>query len=151
MPKGVWESYVQDISDVAHRLEAGEVIVAELNGRPVGTITFYPDGRQSDGGWPGSWASLRVLAVHPDCRGLGVGRRLMEECFRRCRERGIPTVGLHTSKLMAAARAMYQRMGFRRVPRLDFYPTPEMVIEAYRLDLQLATERAQSDGSTRSP
>ncbi len=135
IPEWVWQSYAQDITDVAHRLEAGEVIVAEMQGRLVGTISFYPDGRRSDEGWPEGWASLRVLAVHPDCRGLGVGRRLMEECFRRCREKGIPTVGLHTSKLMAIAREMYRRMGFQRVPQFDFHPAPEVVVEAYRLDL----------------
>ncbi|MBI4340073.1 MAG: GNAT family N-acetyltransferase [Chloroflexi bacterium] len=135
LPAWAWEEYVRDITDIRRRMENGEVIVAEIGGRLAGTITFYPDGRLTEEGWPEGWASVRVLAVHPDVRGIGVGRGLMEECFRRCRERGIRTVGLHTSRLMVVARDMYLRMGFQSAPQYDFRPAPDIVVEAFRLDL----------------
>jgi ribosomal protein S18 acetylase RimI-like enzyme len=80
------------------------------------------------------WWSVRLLAVSPAARGQGVGRLLMEECVRRSREGGGKVLGLHTTDMMAVARGMYERMGFKRVPELDFQ-LPENLIKAYRLDL----------------
>jgi ribosomal protein S18 acetylase RimI-like enzyme len=78
---------------------------------------------------------FRLLAVHPDARGRGVGRRLTEECLGRARTRGSVAVGLHTTVLMDVARAMYERMGFVRAPEHDFYPEPRFQVMAYRLTL----------------
>ena len=85
--------------------------------------------------WPATWAGFRLLAVHPDARGRGVGRLLTEECIRRARETGRAAVGLHTTMLMNVARAMYERMGFVRIPEYDFFPIPSFRVMAYRLTL----------------
>ena len=53
----------------------------------------------------------------------------------RCRKRGVRTIGLHTTVIMEVARGMYERMGFVRAPEYDFHPRPEVVVMAYRLDL----------------
>ncbi|MBM3946668.1 MAG: GNAT family N-acetyltransferase [SAR202 cluster bacterium] len=135
VPAAAWEPYFEDIADVRSRLADSELIVAEREGRIVGSVTFYPPSDSADHGWPSGWAGIRLLAVLPDTRGLGIGRVLMEECFRRCRDLGVRTVGLHTTKIMAVARAMYERMGFVRVPGYDFHPAPGVVVMGYRLDL----------------
>ena len=135
-PPEVWEGYARDIMDVRSRLDISELIVAENAGGLVGAVTFYPNATPSDqGGWPPGWTGIRLLAVHPDARGIGVGRVLMDECLRRSRLRGARTLGLHTTELMAIARGMYERMGFVRVPEFDFQPGPGVVVMAYRLDL----------------
>lgn len=131
--------------DVRSRLAVSELIVAEEHGRLVGTVTLYLEAlRSSQEGWPLDWASIRLLAVHPTYRGRGIGRALMEECVRRCREQGIATIGLHTTELMGVARRMYERMGFRRVPEFDFRPAPGVVVIAYCLDLQRPKDGAIS-------
>ena len=121
------------MSDVQSRMADSELIIAEINNHIAGAVTLYPQG--SDNGWPEGWAGIRLLAVHPDYRGQGIGRALMEECIRRCRERGTKTLGLHTTELMKVAREMYERMGFKRTHEFDFHPTPDNVVYAYRLDL----------------
>jgi ribosomal protein S18 acetylase RimI-like enzyme len=132
----VWEGYLRDIMDVRSRLGVAELIVAELAGELAGAVTLYSKASGSPReGWPEGWAGARLLAVHPSCRGRGIGRALMDECIRRCRERGIRTIGLHTTAMMGVARGMYERMGFVRVPEYDFHPRPEVVVMAYRLDL----------------
>jgi ribosomal protein S18 acetylase RimI-like enzyme len=124
------------VINVRSRLGAAELIVAELDGELAGTVTFYPEVSESiEPSWPKGWAGLRLLAVHPSCRGRGIGRALVEECLRRCRERGIRTIGLHTTVMMNVARGLYERMGFVRVPEYDFYPRKETVVMAYKLDL----------------
>ena len=137
MPPEAWKSYEADMMDVRSRLPESQLIVAELDVQLAGSVTLYLDaGRSSLEGWPEGWASVRLLAVHPKYRGHGVGRALMEECVRRCRDRGIDHIGLHTTELMAVARRMYEKMGFVRVPEFDFNPGPGTVVMAYRFDLK---------------
>ena len=132
----VWERYSRDIMDVRSRLDTSELIVAENSGRLVGAVTFYPNTSPSDqGGWPAGWTGIRLLAVHPDARGMGIGRVLMDECLRRSRLLSATALGLHTTELMAVGRSMYERMGFVRVPEFDFHPGSGLTVLAYRLDL----------------
>ena len=132
----VWERYARDIMDVRSRLDTSELIVAENSGRLVGAVTLYPNTSPSDqGGWPAGWTGIRLLAVHPDARGMGVARVLMDECLRCSRLLSATALGLHTTELMGIARGMYERMGFVRVPEYDFQAGPEVVVLGYRLDL----------------
>jgi predicted N-acetyltransferase YhbS len=132
----VWERYAQDIMDVRSRLDTSELIVAENSVRLVGAVTFYPNSFPSDhGGWPAGWTGIRLLAVHPDARGMGIARVLMDECLLRSRLRSATALGLHTTELMGIARGMYARMGFVRVPEYDFQAGPEMVVMGYGLEL----------------
>ncbi len=137
LPLEAWKFYAEDIMDVRRRLNESQLIVAELDGQLVGTVTLYLDtGHSSQKGWPNGWAGIRLLAVHPAYRGRGIGRALMEECIRRCRNQGIATIGLYTTEMMDVARRMYERMSFVRAPEFDFYPRPDAGIMAYRLDLK---------------
>ncbi len=143
-PRGLWERFLADIVDVRSRLDSADLIVAEVRGRMVGSVTFYPDGsRSAVEGWPSGWAGIRLLAVHPDARGRGIGRALMNECIRRSRAMGSQVLGLHTTRAMDVARRMYERMGFVRVPEYDFHPSPGVVVMAYRLDLWSASTPVQ--------
>jgi GNAT superfamily N-acetyltransferase len=136
VPPEVWKPYLDDIMNVRSRLPESELIVAEMAGRLVGTVTLYlkpiPSSREA---WPEGWAGIRLLAVRPGYRGKGVGRALMEECFHRCRQAKILNIGLHTTEAMDIARRMYERMGFKRIPQFDFHPRPNMVVMAYHLQL----------------
>lgn len=130
-----FDEYFVEIEDVHSRLDASVLIVAEHDGRIVGAVTYYPPTSSSGEGFPQGWASFRLLAVHPDARGLGVGRLLTDECLRRARDEGAPTMGIHTTHVMAVARDMYERIGFTRAPEYDFHPTPDFTVVAYRLEL----------------
>jgi ribosomal protein S18 acetylase RimI-like enzyme len=136
LPPPAWQAYEDEIRDVRRRLAGSTLVVAEDAGRLLGAVTYYPDAtKEKNVQWPAAWAVFRLLAVHPDARGRGVGRLLTDECVRRAREAGREALGLHTTLLMNVARAMYEGMGFVRVPELDFYPAPTFRVMAYRLDL----------------
>lgn len=136
IPSGAWQSYLEDILDVRSRLAEAELIVAELKSQLVGTVTLYSNvPYSSDAVWPKDWAGIRLLAVDPRYRRRGIGRALIDEGVRRCREKGTAIIGLHTTEIMDVARRMYERMGFTRVPNFDLHPTPSVVVTAYRLDL----------------
>ena len=112
-------------------------IVAEQDGKIVGSVMLFPPDVHSYGGLASesSVPELRLLAVLPDSRGHGIGQALMDECVRRAREMGAAELGLHTSKSMQAAIRMYERMGFYRVPADDFQPPGAELVTAYRLKL----------------
>ena len=132
-----WEGYRQNIADVWSRAPISSTIIAERDGKLLGSVNYYAPGQADsvNDAWPEGWASVRVLGVSPQARGLGIGRALMEECLRRARADGATTMALHTTTLMNVARAMYLRLGFTRIPEYDFHPTPDFTVEAYELKL----------------
>jgi GNAT superfamily N-acetyltransferase len=131
-----WKSYLEDIMDVRSRLGESDLIVAEVNHRLVGSVTLYLDTSHSmPEVWPRGWAVVRLLAVHPEYRGQGISRALMEECIRRCRQAKVAAIGLHTTEVMDIARQMYERTGFVRVPESDFHPVPGVTVMAYSFQL----------------
>lgn len=132
-----WEGYRQDITDVWSRAPISSTIVAERDGELLGSVNYYGPGQtaSADDAWPDGWAAIRLLGVLPRARGLGIGRALMEECLRRARADGATAIGLHTTTWMDVARAMYLRLGYRRVPAYDFHPMADFTVEAYQLTL----------------
>ncbi|MEK7216834.1 MAG: GNAT family N-acetyltransferase [Chloroflexota bacterium] len=132
IPAEAWEGYRQDMMDVRGRLRSSKLLVAERGGTVLGCVTYFPTATEP---WPSGGAYIRLLAVAPAGRGLGLGRRLTEACIERARAAGKRYIGLHTTGLMEVARAMYERMSFVRLPEADFHPTPQMTVMAYRLDL----------------
>jgi N-acetylglutamate synthase-like GNAT family acetyltransferase len=57
-------------------------------------------------------AELRWLLLHPDLRGEGIGRLLVEESVAFCRYKEYQTVYLWTVKVLEAATQLYKSVGF---------------------------------------
>ena len=72
--------------------------------------------------------------MKPEARGYGVGRSLTEACIHRALDRKSSHVILHTTQAMEIAWEMYQRMGFRRSPDLDF-SQGDLADFGFRLDV----------------
>jgi predicted N-acetyltransferase YhbS len=126
------------------RFAEAEVLVAERDGRIVGTIAFYPDVRLE--AWttlPTGWAGFRALAVHPRARCAGIGQALVRHCIERTCDIGAETLGLHTISLLMDAVRLYERLGFFRCPEFDLpaadiFPSEradEITALAFRLDV----------------
>jgi DNA-binding MarR family transcriptional regulator/GNAT superfamily N-acetyltransferase len=81
--------------------------IAEIDGEPVGSVFVVA---KSD-----AVAKLRLLIVDPKARGLGVGKRLVEECLRFAKGAGYRSMTLWTQSILTAARGIYQGAGFRLI------------------------------------
>jgi DNA-binding MarR family transcriptional regulator/GNAT superfamily N-acetyltransferase len=82
-------------------------------------------------------AQLRMLIVEPAARGLGLGRRLVDECERFARERGYKRIRLWTNSVLLAARAIYKSKGYRLLARERHasFGKKNLVGEIWELDL----------------
>ncbi|MET9561230.1 GNAT family N-acetyltransferase [Streptomyces tauricus] len=67
-------------------------------------------------------AEIRHLWVHPDARGLGLGRRLLAELEHTAAGRGHRTVRLDTHRVLKEAAAMYRTGGYSEIPAYDDNP-----------------------------
>ena len=62
----------------------------------------------------GAKAWIEDVVVEEELRGSGLGRQLMEEALKFCREKEVATVYLTSNPKRVAANSLYQRMGFVR-------------------------------------
>ncbi len=118
-----WEEYLERIADIEARATRTTILVAVEEGRILGTATLELDARvepEDDPTLAPEEAHIRMLGVHPDARRRGVAKLLMAACFERARERGKTRITLHTTHRMQSAQAMYEGLGFRRLPERVF-------------------------------
>jgi ribosomal protein S18 acetylase RimI-like enzyme len=115
---------LEDVAGRAARPALGIWVAIGEAGEPLGSVDFIEDLRHYGSGGTASEipnaAGIRLLAVRPDCRGGGVGKALTRFCIERARELGKEIVVLHTTRAMETAWAMYERLGFKRLPGIDF-------------------------------
>jgi DNA-binding MarR family transcriptional regulator/GNAT superfamily N-acetyltransferase len=93
---------------------AGALIVARVHARAVGcgAIKYHP----------GAPAELKRMWVAPEARGIGLGRRLLQELERLARDEGVRVVRLETNRALTEAIALYRGSGFREVAAFNDEP-----------------------------
>jgi len=103
--------------------------IAERKGEIVGSVFVV---KKDD-----VTAKLRMLYVEPSARGLGLGRRLVEECIRFARQVGYKKMTLWTQSNLAAARTVYEKTGFKLMSQQNHKSFgKELVAETWEKDLE---------------
>jgi DNA-binding MarR family transcriptional regulator/GNAT superfamily N-acetyltransferase len=93
---------------------AGVLLIARLRAQPVGcgALKFHP----------GAPAELKRMWVAPEARGLGLGRRLLQELERLARDMGVEVLRLETNRTLREAIALYRSSGYREVAAFNEEP-----------------------------
>jgi GNAT superfamily N-acetyltransferase len=115
--------YGVELRDTAARAERGHIVVAELDGRLVGALTYLDDYNVEldhvDLTLENS-SGFRVLAVDPTVQGKGVGKELVQWCIDRSNADGRAALVLNTTDYMQAAQRLYVRLGFEPFPEMEY-------------------------------
>jgi GNAT superfamily N-acetyltransferase len=93
---------------------AGLLLIARLRGRPAGCGALKFHGSQP--------AELKRMWIAPEARGLGVGRRLLDELERHARNAGVTVLRLETNRALTEAIALYRRSGYVEVDAFNAEP-----------------------------
>ena len=102
--------------------------IAEVDGRRAGCI-FCVAGQEDA-------AQLRILLVDPAARGHRLGAELVGTCMEFARQAGYRRMRLWTNDVLAAARSIYLKYGFRlteQEPHRSF--GADLVGQVYEADL----------------
>jgi GNAT superfamily N-acetyltransferase len=111
--------------------------VAEKDGERVGAV-FVAKGSDEI-------AKLRLLHVEAEARGLGIGKRLVEECVRFARQAGYQKMTLWTQSILHTARHIYKEAGFQ-VVREERHHSFGKDLTAETWELNLRTTARGSSG-----
>ena len=93
---------------------AGLLLVARLRGKPVGCGALKFHGKEP--------AELKRMWISPNVRGLGLGRRLLNELEQQARSAGVTVLRLETNRTLTEAISLYRRSGYVEVPAFNDEP-----------------------------
>jgi GNAT superfamily N-acetyltransferase len=106
--------------------------IAEVDGQRAGCI-FCVRGDDTT-------AKLRILLVLPGARGLGLGHSLVATCLDFARQAGYTRMELYTNDVLAAARSIYLKHGFRLTQEWPHHSFgADLVGQNYETDLERRT------------
>jgi DNA-binding MarR family transcriptional regulator/GNAT superfamily N-acetyltransferase len=93
---------------------AGVLLIARLGAQPVGcgALKFHRDAP----------AELKRMWVAPEARGMGLGRRLLQELEQQARDKGVEILRLETNGALSEAIALYRGSGYREVAAFSNEP-----------------------------
>ena len=85
--------------------------LCEYQNKVVGSAFLIPKGNAYK--WfDAECCYIRLLAVHPNYEGNGVGSILTKMCMAHAKDSGEKVIALHTSEFQNAARHIYENLGF---------------------------------------
>ena len=123
--------YRERLRDVARRDAEAEVWVAVDGGTVLGCVTHCPPGSAWREISEAHEGEFRMLAVHPDARGRGIGTALSRHCEDLAREHGASGMVLSSLADMTGAHRIYAQLGYARDEARDWSPAPGVRLLAF--------------------
>lgn len=91
--------------------KGGEIIIALMNGNPVGTCALIP--------MKENVFELAKMAVSPEAQGKRIGWKIGLSTIEKAKELGAKRVYLETNSVLKPAIALYHKLGFKEVVGID--------------------------------
>jgi len=116
-----FQGFAREVANLPgpYGLPTGQLMLAELDGCSAGCVAL----RKLDDGI----SEMKRLYVRPAFRGRNLGRQLAEAIIKEARRIGYRAMRLDTLPSMVAARALYQSLGFRAIPRYNDNPAAGVI------------------------
>lgn len=132
-----WKNYVQELKKAPENKYIDKFLIAKQQDRIIGTVQLFQSSYEAYGltNLDIHDPIIRFLAVHPNGRGLGVAKKLIETVLAHSKAHGKKAVYLHTTDIMEQAIQLYKHYGFVRHPDKDFLKNNNP-IACYKLDIQ---------------
>jgi len=89
--------------------KGGRIFIAYVQGKALGCVALIP---MENGVY-----ELSKMAVSPESRGLGIGRKVLEYAIAQARELGAKSLFLGSNSVLKSAVHLYESIGFRHVPQ----------------------------------
>jgi ribosomal protein S18 acetylase RimI-like enzyme len=122
-----WDAWLAD--------EDGALLVAVLDGRPVGVVDVRV--MSADTGW------LEGLRVDPAYRGRGVGRTLLSRALAAADARGVAIVRQFVAPDDAICLKLLRRFGFAHIAEVERYEGPALVEEETDSGIEVEAEQVE--------
>ena len=97
-------------------LKGGHIFMVYAEGEPVGCVALMPVGN--------AVYELSKMAISPNLRGQGLGRRLLQHAIAQARLIGAKSLFLGSSTKLPNAVHLYESVGFRHVKPEALPPMP---------------------------
>jgi N-acetylglutamate synthase-like GNAT family acetyltransferase len=123
---------------VLSRSPGSRIWLAEREGVLAGCIAIVAVSAQE--------AQLRWFVVGPEARGIGLGKRLLDEAIGFCREFGYDSVMLWTVSVLEVAAHLYRAAGFVKV---EEHPVHRWGVDVVEEKYSMAISR-RDDGFPRA-
>jgi len=129
-----WSAYEKSTRETIMTDEGAQRVVSVVDGQIVASVIYCPPYEKELAGKVvrNPHPEMRLLSVLPAHRNKGIGGKLIDFCEKMARRDGDSVITLHTTDLMAVAKAMYERRGYERYSDIDFQPAPGFTVWGYR-------------------
>jgi GNAT superfamily N-acetyltransferase len=129
--------YMSVLDNVDHRADHAEVGVAEVSAQVVSAVTLTFAGQPYSDIASDNELEFRMLAVDPAVQGGGFGRAVVRRVIQHAQSLpAIRAISITSATFMGRAHALYESLGFQRVPARDWHvPGEDVLLWVFRLEL----------------
>ena len=113
-----FEKELQTLHQV-YGLPQGCIILAKQNGQTLGCIALKPIAE--------GICEMKRLYVRPEARGMGLGRKLVEELMSFARKSAYVSMKLDTVSKLKEATSLYRSIGFTETPPYVYNPLSDVL------------------------
>lgn len=134
-----WTKYEKSTEATLMTADSATRLILEHQSKIVASVLYCDpsEWKINDTNIKNPYPEMRLLAVLPEFRNLGIAATLIDYCEQRALAEGFSALTLHTTILMQTAKAMYERRGYSRYVDIDFEPTPGFHVWGYKKELKV--------------
>ncbi|MBK9727035.1 MAG: GNAT family N-acetyltransferase [Saprospiraceae bacterium] len=115
-----WNEILNKDETYLNLFETAVCFVCEKENKIIGSAFLVPHGNPFK--WfEADWSYIRLVAVHTEYEGNGIGKKLTQMCIDKAKEMDEKIIALHTSEFQNAARHIYESMGFEKQKEFELY------------------------------